>query len=119
LLLPYVVAIVFVFSLGIALAVSTLAVFMHDVIYIYDVLLLGWMYLSAIFYPVSILPQKFQMLMSLNPLYHYISLFRGCLYDTTLLTAGHIVPGTLFAILSFLLGWSIYYRNRDRILFYL
>jgi ABC-type polysaccharide/polyol phosphate export permease len=92
---------------------------MHDVTYIYDVLLMGWMYLSAIFYPVSILPEKLQVLMSLNPMYHYISLFRGCLYDTSLLTPGHIVSGTVFALLSFLLGWSIYYRNKDRIIFYL
>jgi ABC-type polysaccharide/polyol phosphate export permease len=119
LLLPYVVAVVFLFSLGIALTISTLAVFMHDVTYIYDVLLMGWMYLSAIFYPVSILPEKLQVLMSFNPMYHYISLFRGCLYDTSLLTAGHIVSGTFFAVLSLLLGWGIYYRNKDRILFYL
>ena len=98
---------------------TALAVFMHDVIYIYDVLLLGWMYLSAIFYPVSILPEKFQVLMSLNPLYHYISLFRGCLYDTTQLTAVHVVSGSVFAVLSFLIGWSLYYRNKDRIIFYL
>jgi len=119
LLLPYVVVIVFIFSFGIALTVSTLAVFMHDVIYIYDVLLLGWMYISAIFYPVSILPDKLQVLLSLNPLYHYISLFRACLYDTALMTTGHIVFGTFFAVLSFLVGWSIYYRNKDRIVFYL
>jgi len=119
LLLPYVVGLVFMFSLGIALTVSTLAVFMHDVIYIYDVLLLGWMYLSAIFYPISILPEKLQVLMSLNPLYHYISLFRACLYDTALLTSGHIVYGSVFAVLSFLIGWSVYYRNKDRIIFYL
>jgi ABC-type polysaccharide/polyol phosphate export permease len=119
LLLPYVVVVVFIFSFGIALTVSTLAVFMHDVIYIYDVLLMGWMYLSAIFYPVSILPEKLQVLMSLNPLYHYISLFRACFYDTAFMTIGHIVFGTFFAVLSFLVGWSIYYRNKDRIVFYL
>jgi ABC-type polysaccharide/polyol phosphate export permease len=119
LLLPYVVVVVFIFSLGIALTVATLAVFAHDVTYIYDVLLLGWMYLSAIFYPVSILPEKLQLLMYFNPLYHYISLFRGCLYDTSFLTAGHIASGTVFAVLSFLLGWSIYSRNKDRIIFYL
>ena len=118
-LLPYVVAIVFVFSLGMALTVSTLAVFFHDVIYIYDVVLLGWMYLSAIFYPVSILPQKLQGLMSLNPLYNFISLFRGSLYDPALLTVGHVLSGSAFAVVSFLIGWGIYYRNRDRIIFYL
>jgi ABC-type polysaccharide/polyol phosphate export permease len=119
LLLPYVVSIVFIFSLGIALTIATLAVFMHDVIYIYEVLLMGWMYLSAIFYPVSILPPKFQVFMSFNPLYHYISLFRGCIYDITQLTAEHIIIGSVFAVLSFLIGWGIYYRNKDKIIFYL
>jgi ABC-type polysaccharide/polyol phosphate export permease len=118
-MLPYVVSIVFIFSLGIALAVSTLAVFFHDIIYIYDVLLMGWMYLSAIFYPVSILPSKLQILMAINPLYHYISLFRGSLYDAAQLTVEHVVLGSVFALLSFFIGWIIYFRNRDSILFYL
>ncbi|HXX81205.1 MAG TPA: ABC transporter permease [Thermodesulfovibrionales bacterium] len=118
-LLPCVVGIVFVFSLGIALSVATLAVFFHDVIYIYDVVLLGWMYLSAIFYPVSILPEKLQLFMSLNPLYHFISLFRAGLYDPVLLTTEHVLSGVAFALLSFFIGWGIYYGNRDRIIFYL
>ncbi len=118
-LLPLVVGVVFAFSFGVALTVSTLAVFFHDVIYIYDVLLLGWMYLSAIFYPVSILSWKLQALMSFNPLYHFISLFRASLYDPSLLTIGHILPALAFASLSLLVGWSIYCRNRDRIIFYL
>lgn len=117
--LPFVVGLIFMFSLGVALAVSTLAVFFHDVIYIYDVLLMAWMYFSAIFYPLSILPQKVQMLMSLNPVYHYITLFRACLYDATLPKTEHFALGAVFAIAAFLIGWSIYYRNKDRILFYL
>jgi ABC-type polysaccharide/polyol phosphate export permease len=119
LLLPFVVGIMFLFSLGIALTISTLAVFFHDVIYIYDVLLMGWMYLSAIFYPVSILPGKYRTLMSLNPMYHYISLFRASVYDGTQLTTQHVVLGFAFAALSLSVGWIIYYRNRDRIIFYL
>jgi len=117
--IPVIVLIIFIFSLGIALTISTLAVFFHDIVYIYEVILLGWMYLSAIFYPVSILPKKFQIIMSLNPLYHYISLFRGCLYDKTLLTTEHVVFGLIFALFSFTLGWSIYYKNKDKIIFYL
>ncbi len=118
-LLPIIVSFIFIFALGISLIISTLAVFFHDVVYIYDVVLMGWMYLSAIFYPVSILPQKFQILMSLNPLYHYISLFRGCLYDKTMLTIDHALLGFIFALLSFAIGWSIYNKNKDRIIFYL
>jgi ABC-type polysaccharide/polyol phosphate export permease len=118
-LLPIIVSFIFIFALGMSLIISTLAVFFHDVIYIYDVVLMGWMYLSAIFYPVSILPKKFQIFMSLNPLYHYISLFRGCLYDKTMLTIDHVLLGFIFALLSFATGWSIYHKNKERIIFYL
>lgn len=117
--LPFVVFLIFIFSLGISLAISTLAVFYQDVIYIYNVMLLAWMYLSAIFYPVSILPEKFRMLMTFNPVYHYISLFRACLYDTAMPKTEHIIWGTVFALVSFLIGWGIYHKNKDRIIFYL
>jgi homopolymeric O-antigen transport system permease protein len=118
-LLPITIALIFIFSVGVSLAISTLTVFFHDVSYIYDVLLMGWMYVSAIFYPVSIVPQKLQILMSLNPIYHYISLFRACIYDSTTPVAEHIVLGAAFAILAFGGGWTIYYKNKDRIVFYL
>ncbi len=118
-LLPLVVALIFLFSLGVSLLISTLAVFFHDVIYIYDVLLLAWMFLSAIFYPLSSLSEKIQSLMYLNPVLHYITLFRVCLYDHTIPMAEHFIYGSVFAGFSLLLGWTIYSKNRDRIIFYL
>jgi ABC-type polysaccharide/polyol phosphate export permease len=119
LLLPFVLCLVFVFSLGISLTVSTLSVFFHDVNYIYDVFLMAWMYLTPIYYPVSVLPERFRPIMLLNPFYHYTSLFRACLYDGTITKTEHFVIGTLFSAGSFLLGWFIYQRNKDRLIYYL
>lgn len=119
LFIPFVVFLIFLFALGISLSIATLAVFFHDVVYIYDVILLAWMYLSAIFYPLSIMPEKFQSLMFINPVFHYISLFRAALYDDTISMTGHFIYGTVFAVLSLLFGWIIYYKNRDKIIFYL
>ncbi len=116
--LPLIVVMLFFFSLGISLAISTLSVFFHDVIYIYDVILIAWMYLSAIFYPVSILPEDFRILMSLNPIYHYISLFRASLYGNAI-PMDHLMFGGAFAGVSFLIGWAIYRGNKDKIIFYL
>jgi len=119
LLIPVVVFLLFLFSLGISLALSTLAVFFHDVIYVYDVLMMAWMYLSATFYPVSILSPRFQLLISFNPLYHYITLFRACLYDSTIPLTVHFIFGITFALISFFTGWIIYEKNKDRIIFFL
>lgn len=118
-LMPVVIALIFLFALGISLSISTLAVFFHDVIYIYDVLLLAWMYLSAIFYPITILPERLRSLMYLNPVFHYITLFRAILYDNSIQMVIHFIYGAVFAGLSLLAGWIIYSKNRDRIIFYL
>lgn len=119
LFLPIVIVLIFIFSIGISLTISTLTVFFHDVVYIYEVLLMGWMYFSAIFYPISIIPEKFRIFMSLNPMYHYLSLFRGCIYDVTIPLAEHLLIGVAFAFISFAIGWSIYHKHKDKIIFYL
>lgn len=118
-LLPLTIFMVFLFSYGISLAVSTTAVFFHDVIYIYDVVIMAWMYLSAIFYPVTILPEKFIPFMYANPLFHYISLFRACLYDGSIPITYHFMAGMFFALISFFIGWSVYYKNREKLIYYL
>ncbi len=117
--LPITITLIFIFSVGVSLTISTLTVFFHDVVYIYDVILMGWMYFSAIFYPISIIPEKFRIFMSLNPMYHYISLFRACIYDITIPLSEHLFIGGIFALISFVVGWSIYYKNKDKIIFYL
>jgi ABC-type polysaccharide/polyol phosphate export permease len=117
--LPFVIGLIYIFSLGISLTVSTLAVFFQDVIYIYDVILLGGMYASAIFYPVSIVPKKFLILLQANPMFHYIMLFRACLYDDTIPKMNHLFIGTLCAFASISIGWLVYNKYKDRIIFYL
>jgi ABC-type polysaccharide/polyol phosphate export permease len=118
-LLPFVLCLVVLFSLGIAFTVATLSVFFHDVNYIYDVLLMAWMFFTPLYYPVSVLPEKFRPLMELNPFYHYLSLFRACVYDGTIPKIEHFVIGTLFSASSFLVGWVIYQRNKDKLIYYL
>ncbi len=117
--IPLVVALIFLFALGISLLISTLAVFFHDVIYIYEVFLSAMMFLSAIFYPISILSEKIRSLIYINPVFHYITLFRACLYDNTIPMVEHFIYGSVFAGLSLLVGWIVYSKNSDRIIFYL
>ena len=118
-LLPLVVFLVFIFSIGVSLILSSLAVFFHDITYIYDVVLMALMYLSAIFYPVSILPKNLIALMYLNPIYNYITLFRACLYDSSIQKDIHFAIGGAFALVSFLIGWALYSKIKDKIVFYL
>ena len=83
LLIPIPVLYTFLFSLGVGMMLSSLTVFFHDLTYLYGVLTLLLMYLSAIFYPVTILPAWVQQVLGMNPIYHYVSYFRQLvLYGT-------------------------------------
>ena len=118
-LLPFIFIFVGLFSYGIALMLSTLTVFFHDTIYIYDVLLLAWMYATPIFYPDHIIPRKFAAILQLNPLYHFITIFRGALYMDVPSLAGSMFCGFLFSLASVVGGWLLYNRFKDRIVYYL
>lgn len=118
-LLPLIFVLVGMFSYGVALALSTLTVFFHDMIYIYDVLLLAWMYATPIFYPESIIPEKFTGLFRLNPFYHFLKIFRGALYMDVSSLAESLLYGFLFAVVVVAAGWFLYDRYKDRVVYYL
>jgi ABC-type polysaccharide/polyol phosphate export permease len=118
-LLPIVFLTLIIFSFGVSLIISTATVFFQDVRYIYEVLLLAWMYMTPVFYPESIVPEKYMFIMQLNPFYYYISLFRSCLYMDITSLYEKLLISFLFALFSFLVGWLLYSRYRQKIVYYL
>jgi lipopolysaccharide transport system permease protein len=68
----------YIFCIGLGLFLAQANVFFRDIQYIWSIFSMAWMYLSAIFYPVSILPAwLFAVITRYNPMYFYIALFRN------------------------------------------
>ena len=92
LLLPVVIFVQILFTLGLALILSTLNVFYRDVAMIMDVLLLAWFFLTPVMYPIDILPQQATVLgidlsvqrltYILNPMASLIASYRSILYGS-------------------------------------
>lgn len=80
LLIPVILLYVYIFSFGIGLVLSTLAVYFRDIIHLYGVFLMILMYLTPIFYPENIIPEKYKALIALNPMIYFVSYFRKILY---------------------------------------
>jgi ABC-type polysaccharide/polyol phosphate export permease len=70
--LPVSLIIVIIFSLGISFTLAAVTVFFTDIMDIYQLLLLPWMYLTPIVYPLEILPPKALYIISV-PMYHIVS----------------------------------------------
>src|SRR5207248_11466351 len=58
LVVPFSAVFLAVFCYGIGLILTASAVFFHDTVYTYQVLLVAWMYLTPLFYPEQIIPDQ-------------------------------------------------------------
>ena len=118
LLLPLPVFFLFLFALGVALLISTMAVYFADIAEIYPVLLLAWMYLSPILYPKEYLnnfPEIGVWIARLNPMYHLINLFRALVYEGVLPDASQVLVTGIIALVTVLLGWLFFTSRADEL----
>jgi len=76
LLLPFIIVCLVAFCIGMGMLLSSAMVYFRDTQFIWSVLSMLWMYSTPIFYPVSIIPEKFILLYKINPLYHFIDFSR-------------------------------------------
>jgi len=79
LLVPLLVALTAAASLGVGLALAALIVTYRDFRYVVPFLVQSWMYLSPVIYPVSMVPEKWQPFLALNPMVGIIDGFRSAL----------------------------------------
>jgi ABC-type polysaccharide/polyol phosphate export permease len=111
--LPFAVLLLAMFSLGVALFMSTLAVFFTDVLDMYQVAVQAGFFLTAVMYPKTILPPHYQWYLNLNPMYNLMELFRTPIY-TGLIPGPHtILAAVISAVLSLLIGWWVFTRKAD------
>lgn len=99
-----VIMLVLLFSMGIGFILSIIYVFFADIKYLYEILLVLWMYLSAIFYPVSVLPDYVQHVLYNNPTFLAIDISRSVLQYGQLPSTEEWIKLSIYAVLSFFVG---------------
>ena len=119
LLVPIPVTLLFIFSLGVGMMLSSIAVFFRDMSYIYGVFITLLSFLTPIFYPVSILPEPVFHLIHFNPLFHFVNYFRALAIDG-------VVPGLWvhvicigFALFALCGGLYVTVSKQDKYILYL
>jgi len=107
------------FTLGVSLILSILSAYFSDIAYIYQIVLLAWMYLTPIFYPPSIVPAKYQIFLTLNPMYHIIWSFREAIYFGIFPSGETLYFSLLFSFPVFLIGIWIFNKNINKVMYLL
>lgn len=81
LLLPFPLLCLAVFTLGVGMLLAAAMVFFRDTQFLWNVLIMIWMYVTPIFYPASILPDRIAWVLKCNPLYYFVSFVRTLLLE--------------------------------------
>lgn len=117
--LLYPVVCLIAFNLGTGLILSAMYLMFKDTKYLYDIFTLLLMYVSAIFYDVSVYAEEMQKLFYLNPVYVYISYFREIILDNTIPSPSLHLMAAGYAAAALIIGMLIYKKNNYKFLYYI
>lgn len=118
LFLPVSILLAALFTLGAGLLLSPLAVFFHDVVELVAVVLTLLMYLTPIFYPMAIVPERMRFVVRFNPVRSILEVFRDPIYFGKIPPLQHLAVAAGVALLALALGAALFRRSSDRIPFY-
>ena len=118
LFLPILLICVLLFSVGLGLILSSLAVFFRDTIHLWGVILTAWTYATPIFYPLDLLPPSLITAMEFNPMYQYITYFRDIMMNgiTPSLEQNLICIG--MAVATFVVGFIVFRKTEHKFILY-
>lgn len=106
-------------SVGVGLLLSTINVFFRDMKHLYTVTLTLIMYMTPIFYPASIIPDHFRVVIEMNPLFNILVMFREMLMDGRLPSAHVALITLLYSFFIFVIGLIVFYKKQDKFIFHL
>jgi len=109
----------FFITAGIGLLLAALNVFFHDVKHFYSIVLMVLMYLTPIFYPASIIPEKYMVLVQLNPLYHVVVIIRDMLMYGSWSDFSNHLFAIGYSVLYCILGLAVFYKLQNRFIYHL
>jgi lipopolysaccharide transport system permease protein len=113
LFVPVFLLIAMLLALGVALWLGPINAKFRDIMHTLPFLLQVWMYGSPVFYPMSVVPEKWRALYSLNPMVGVIEGFRWAV-----LAKAHpdpramLISGSVIVVL--LVSGLVWFKNRER-----
>lgn len=108
-----------IFAFGLSLILCSINVFFRDMQHLYAVLTTAWMYLSAVFYSIDIVPLELMTVIHSNPLYQYISFFRQIIMEGTFPDLSTNLTCLGIAIVTALVGLVTFARLQDRFILHI
>lgn len=111
-LLP-VLVVQFLVTFGLALAFSALAVRFRDLLHLLPNVLTVWLFLTPVFYPPSLVPEAFRVLLAANPMAYLATAYHDILLHGRAPDAGAMLAVGLLGVVLCVLGHLIFEATQD------
>jgi lipopolysaccharide transport system permease protein len=108
--LPLILIIQLIFILGLSLFFSSLNTFYHDMGFILQFILFGWFYITPIFYPVTMVPERYLSLYLLNPMATIVHAYRNIFFYGNPPDFVYLLISLVISIICFLMGAYVFRR---------
>ena len=112
--LPVVVLIQAIFSLGLIMLLSAANVYIRDVQYIMNPVMMIWMYACPILYSISMVPERFLGLYKLNPMTLIMMEYQNLLYNQTLPNFKNLGIVFVVAVVFLIIGYMVFNKLQRR-----
>jgi ABC-2 type transport system permease protein len=109
LLIPVILLIQSLLTLGISFAVAALNVYFRDVEHIVSFMLQLGFYVTPIIFPVNLFPEKFQPFFKLNPLTGIMEAYRDVMIYGKIPEMSFFVIHGMLGFIVLIIGWVIFY----------
>jgi len=113
-LIPWLLLAMLLTSAGVGCWLAALNIQYRDVKYVVPFLMQLWMYASPIVYPMSVVPERFRALYSLNPMVGVIEGFRSALLGTQPVPWGSVGFSFVAGFVLFVSG-ALYFRRTENV----
>jgi ABC-type polysaccharide/polyol phosphate export permease len=107
------------FAFGFSLVVSSLHIFFRDIGIFIGTILQIWFFCTPIFYPENLIPERFQPLMKVNPVFHLVRIYREAILNASIPSLRSFIYFAVASLAAFFLGAFVFTRIKDRIVDYI
>lgn len=114
LFLPLIVLLQAVFSLGIIFILSAINVYVRDVQYIMNPVMMVWMYATPILYSIKMIPEKWLSLYNLNPMVKIMEGYQSILYSKTMPDFAGLGIVAIISIVILIFGYLLFQKLQRR-----
>ncbi|NRG00454.1 ABC transporter permease, partial [Paenibacillus dendritiformis] len=108
-----------IISAGIGMLLASITVFFRDMKHLYSIVLMLIMYMTPIFYPASIIPEKYMPIIKLNPLFSVVEMFRDVVMYGQLPGLGAHFICIAYVFIYGTIGILVFYKTQDRFIYHL